>query len=379
MTQRRLFTLLGGLVALGAISWWHLVSRDGPPLSPPMGDARSHDVPRSDESKVASFSGKTMGTTYTVKYIPPHAGILGVAEAAVESALVAVNKAMSTYDPESELSALNRAPPDQVFTVSPELMEVLRLSVDIHAATRGAFDITVHPLVSLYGFGASARSAPPSEEELVQARARVGLHLVEISKDTNIFRKQREGVEMDLGGIAKGYGVDRAALALEKLGIFDYMVEVGGEIRVKGKKGEHDAWTLAIEAPTPHERRVYATLELPASGSALATSGDYRNFREVNGRTVSHTFDPRTLEPVPRRTASVSVVRPTAAEADALATALSVLPPDEALELADEHGWAVYLLVHSAAGEENQKPDPNGFVARKSKTFEKLRFRLLGP
>jgi len=380
MTKRRVITLVGGITVLGAISWWRLGSTDGPPLpAKPARVAALNSLAADEKAGFVSFSGKTMGTTYTVKYVPPHPGVLGMPEAAVEGALSAVNEAMSTYDPKSELSALNRAPANQLLPVSPELMEVLRLSADTHAATRGAFDITVHPLVNLYGFGANAKDSPPEKEEVVAVRERVGLHLVEISKSANTFRKLRDGVEMDLGGIAKGYGVDRAALALEDLGVHDYMVEVGGEIRVKGAKKDRVPWTLAIEEPTSKARKVHATLELPSAGAALATSGDYRSFRKIDGRTVSHTFDPRTFAPVPRRTASVSVIRPTAAEADALATALSVLSPDEAIDVANERGWAVYLLLHPSEPETERGPTAGGFTPRKSRAFETLRFQVQNP
>jgi thiamine biosynthesis lipoprotein len=199
------------------------------------------------------------------------------------------------------------------------------------------------------------------------------MNLLEIRPDESSIQKLHDGVELDLGGNAKGFGVDLVALALEKLEITDYMIEVGGEIRIRGKKNDGSPWKLAIEEPSPEARKLHATLSLPPEGAALATSGDYRNFRKVGGRLVSHTFDPRTLEPTPRRTASVSVVRPTAAEADALATALSVLSPTEAIELANEQGWAIYLLVHYTRAATPGTDQPR-FVPHASQAFEKISF-----
>jgi thiamine biosynthesis lipoprotein len=153
---------------------------------------------------------------------------------------------------------------------------------------------------------------------------------------------------VDLSAVAKGFGVDQVAASLESEGIDSYLVEVGGEVRVRGRATAERLWRLGIERPVPEERSVLGTLEL--AEAALATSGDYRNFRRTESGTISHTLDPRTGRPVARKTASVSVVRPTAAEADALATALCVLPHTEAIELATEKGWAVLLLIHTAEG-----------------------------
>src|SRR5690606_1185443 len=153
------------------------------------------------------------------------------------------------------------------------------------------------------------------------------------------------------------------------LGIESYMVEVGGEIRVRGEKKQNAPWVLAIEEPVAHERKLHATLRLAKSGAALATSGDYRNFRSVDGQVVSHTFDPRSGSPVPRRTASVSIIRPTAAEADGLATALSVLEPERAISLANKKGWPVYMLLHRQGG---------GFDAKMSEAFKHISWQKAG-
>lgn len=380
MTRVRLITLSVGVLGLAGVSYWRL-SQDGPP--PPVrpaeraapDDQDEQSPPQPDPSGIESYSGRTMGTTYSVKYVPPHPGVLGMPEVVTEAALSAVNESMSTYDRKSEVSKFNRAGAEQRIAISEELLQVISLAQRVHDRTRGAFDITVRPLVSLYGFGATPAEKPPTKEELSELHKRVGMNLLEVRPDESSIQKLQEGVELDLGGIAKGFGVDQVALALEKLEITNYMIEVGGEIRVRGKKNDGNPWKLAIEEPSAEERKLHATLSLPAEGGALATSGDYRNFREVDGRVISHTFDPRALEPTPRRTASVSVIRPTAAEADALATALSVLSPKEAIELSNEHGWAVYVLVHGP--EAKSGGEGPGFIAHSSEAFGDVSFDLV--
>lgn len=368
MTQTRLFTLIGGVVALAFISFWRLTGQapgDHPPEPEKHGSTPL--VTNAQAPEVASFSGKTMGTTYSVKYIPRKGVGKERAQIAVEAGLASVNRAMSTYDPESEISIVNRTKLTTPLRVSDAFAEVMKVSVEAHAATDGAFDVTVGPLVRVYGFGPDEERALPPAEQLAALAENVGLSHVLFDEKGRTVQKLRAGVELDFSGVAKGYGVDCAARALEKLGIEAYMVEVGGEIRVRGEKAPSVPWVLAIEAPLVGERRVHRTLSLPPSGGALATSGDYRNFRNIDGKLVSHTFDPRTKRPVPRRTASASVVRPTAAEADALATAMNVLEPKRAIEIANERGFAVYLLIRQEDG---------GVEALASREFEKLAFEL---
>lgn len=362
MTRKRMLILIAGVAVLAAASAWRLRQSGSPtgfttapPVTP---DAASALERLSEGGGVYSFSGETMGTTYSVKFVPPDPEVAPLLPTAVESALRAVNASMSTYDPQSELSLLNRMAPDTAIPVSEELFFVLELARQTTTTTGGAFDVTVAPLVRAFGFGAGAAEQGPSESELEEIRAVIGMQHLELDPARSTIRKKKAGVEIDLSAIAKGYGVDRIAAELKRFGVAHYMVEVGGEIRVRGSKKEGRPWRLAIEHPDPEARRVYAILELDPEGSALATSGDYRNFREVDGQWLSHTVDPRTARPVPRRTASVSVLRPTAAEADALATGLGVLEPQEAMALAESHGWAVLILVRRGKEELTRLASP---------------------
>ena len=368
MTKRRMATLLSGVVFLGAISWWRLDPSEvtvETSRSPGGGAIISKST---STSGLSSFGGQTMGTSYTVKCVLPLNVELSIARSAVDEALQKVNRDMSTYVPTSEVSRFNGQKGLVPTQLSEDLMSVLRLSQRVHEQTRGAFDVTVRPLVAAFGFGSAAQVVEPSEQTLLSLRKSVGMHLLKLDFDAGTAQKLSPDVQIDLGAVAKGFGVDQAAAALESLATEQYMVEVGGEIRVRGEKSPGAPWTLGIEEPTPDKRRLHGTLTLSARGGALATSGDYRNFRVAGEQTFSHTLDPRTGRPTPRRTALVSVVRPTAAEADALATGLGVLAPEEAISLSNEHGWAVYLLTHQRGG---------GFASSSSAAFEALEFRLV--
>jgi len=363
-------TLILGVVFLGGLSLWRLNQDAGPPSTPPL----PAELPPEERARLAAeqglvhFDGKTMGTTYSVKYVPPHRAVIGMPRVMAESALEVVNDSMSTYRPHSEISLFNQISIDKEQKTSIEFWQVLQLSKALHAKTKGAFDITVGPLVKAFGFGAGAKETPPSEEELELLKERVGMQHITFSDENRSISKKTEGVVLDMSGVAKGFGVDLVAQALEKQKVAAYMIEVGGEVRTLGEKADGVPWKLGIEEPSPEGRKLHATLALPKEGASLATSGDYRSFHIQNGKTISHTFDPRAGTPVPKRTASVSVVRPTAAEADGLATALGVLAPEEAIQLANEQGWAVYLLVHDEKG---------GFSSLSSKAFERFEFELV--
>ncbi len=356
MTRRRLFTLLLGIGLLGTLSYFRL--REEPPAS----SAQDGSRPVPGKRQLATFQGEIFGTIYRVKARLFQGVTSELAQKEVLQALKRVDRLMSTYKEDSELSQLNQADAGTFHPVSPELFSVLELAREVHTQTHGAFDVTVGPLVRAWGFGAEAAHQPPDQARLDRLLSRVGTRHLRLAQKDQSVKKEIPGLEIDLSAIAKGYGVDQAARALENLSVTSYLVEVGGEIRVLGQKAPGTPWKLGIEKPQPDERTVFDTISM--TQGALATSGDYRSFREVDGHLISHTIDPRTGRPVPRRTASVSVVRPTAAEADALATGLTVLRPPEALALAEDHDWAVLLLLHKEAG--------RGFEPRTSTAWVKL-------
>lgn len=312
--------------------------------------------------EVFALQGQTMGTTYTVKIVGGGEGEKEGLAKAVRAALEGVDERMSTYKKSSELMKFNAAPTATDFPASPELVAILRDAKAISEATQGGFDVTVGPFVNAYGFGPNKDEKVPTDEELATLRERVGYPKIQISADGKTLRKSHDGMFVDLSSIAKGYGVDRAAEAIEAAGFKNYLVEVGGEVRTLGLNANGVPWKLGIETPVLGEgaRRVKRTLGL--SGQSLATSGDYRNYYEKDGIRISHTIDARTGRPIRHKAASVSVVHSNCTLADAWATALNVLGAEEGMKIAEEQKLAVLFIVRK--GEE--------FVEIESSAFKQL-------
>lgn len=298
-----------------------------------------------------TIQGSIFGTTYLVKVRRPSDP--EITEASLRDrlhhALRSVDLQMSTYKKTSELSRFNASPRTEAIPVSLGLFRVLEASLEVSRLSGGAFDVTIGPIVNAWGFGPRNVPKPPSADLLQKARSRVGWRHLHLDPGTRTIRKAIPNLYIDLSAIAKGYAVDILAEALEKRGIFDYMAEIGGEVRTRGTNPQGEAWRIGIETPTTRpEQRVH--LVVPLRKAAMATSGNYRNYRLVDGRHVSHLIDARTSEPVSHSLSSVSVVHPTCMMADALATALYVLGPKDGLRLATEHGWAALFLIPKASG-----------------------------
>ena len=307
------------------------------------------------EPEVWRLEGATMGTTWHVTLVDPPAGLAREAAAAgVEAALERVNAQMSTYRADSEVSRFNRAVPGEWFAVSADTAAVVATALEVHEVSAGAFDITVGPLVDLWGFGAgsSAMGRVPAPEELAAAAARVGSDALRVRADPPALFKSADR-EIDLSAIAKGFGVDRAALWLDGNGVANYMVEVGGEVRTRGRNPQGEKWRIGIEAPELLQQG-HAIAAVALSGESVATSGDYRNYFEADGRRYSHTIDPATARPVEHALASVTVVAADCKTADALATAIDVLGPEKGLAFAEREKLAVYLLVRAGTGFESR-------------------------
>ncbi|WP_254918378.1 FAD:protein FMN transferase [Cobetia sp. QF-1] len=301
----------------------------------------------SSNPELHRFAGPIFGTGFHVSVV----GDLDADEVAdlKQASVEALNKVdwqMSTYKDTSELSKLNQAPVDVPVTLSDDLAHVLSEAQDVGNRSDGAFDVTVGPAVNLWGFGPDARlDKAPSDAQIAEALAKVDHLALELDGNTVIKRKP---VYTDLSGIAKGFGVDRVADALEAKGIENYLVEVGGEIRVKGEKPGGKPWRIAIEAPKSFERSVQRIIN--PGNAAVATSGDYRNYFEQDGVRYSHTIDPRTGRPIQHRLASVTVITPNCSTADAWATALNVLGADKAMATAKRENIAAYFIVKTKDG-----------------------------
>lgn len=290
-----------------------------------------------------------MGTSYHITVVDVPADVnRAQLQFLVDGALSAVNREMSTYIDGSELMRFNRGPVGESVSASEHLAEVVALSLDIHRRSGGAFDITVGPLVNLWGFGPDPdREDIPTDKDIQARLKQVGSDALAVERNPAGISRSRP-VELDLSAIAKGHGVDRVALLLEGQGIRNYLVEIGGELRTLGKNPGGSDWRIGVESPKPGGRAVQQPIAV--SGKSVATSGDYRNYYERDGVRYSHIIDPRTGRPIRHKTASVTVIADTCAEADGWATALNVLDADAALALAERENIPVFLLVKSSGG-----------------------------
>ena len=304
---------------------------------------------------VRAFGGETMGATWSAKAVLPATTDLAALQAMVQRALDAVVREMSPWEPLSDLSRYNHAPAGSWVRLPEATLTVLRRAIEVAEASDGAFDPTLGALTDLWGFGPAPFSgAPPQAEAIAPLREAGGWRRLSLDGET-LF--QPGGLTLDLNGIAKGFGVDQAAAALDRAGVRSYLVEVGGELRGTGAKPDGQPWWVELERPpsaNDAEKTVVALHDL-----SIATSGDYRRFFDHEGRRYAHTLDPATGAPVTHATVSVTVLAQDCMSADAWATALTVMPPDAALAFAAEHGLAALIVNRSASGalEERLSPD----------------------
>ena len=295
----------------------------------------------SNVSNDVHLAGQTMGTTYNVKFAASKDTQVDKLDAAITQRLFEINKLMSTYDPESELSRFNQHRYTTPFAVSEETAVVIAEAIELGQFSNGVLDVTVGPLVNLWGFGPTQRPENvPSESAIEEVRQFTGLD--KITLDGVKLTKSHPMVYVDLSTIAKGYAVDELARLVEEAGISDYLVEIGGEMRVSGIKGNGDPWRIAIEKPVTQERAIQRIVSI--GDNAVATSGDYRNYYEENGVRYSHLIDPNTGKPIQHNTVSVTVVLPSSMAADGLATAFFVMGYEVAKNLAEENELAVLLI-----------------------------------
>jgi len=294
------------------------------------------------------IAGPTMGARYSVKIAgePLSPAELRRVRARVETRLTSVDALFSNWRDDSELARFNRHPAGQPFAASPETVAVFAAARRVHDLSGGAFDVTVAPLARAWGFGPGpALPATPGEERLAALRPAVDQALVRLDVRAGTLTRARSDVECDLSAIAPGYAADGLIEDLAALGYRDALVDVGGELRAAGRRADGKAWRVGLDSPAGGRLDV----EVPLRDAALATSGDYRNaWLDERGARRGHVLDPRTLRPVDHALAAVTVVRPSAAEADGLATALFVLGPQAGRTLAEREGWAALFVIRTA-------------------------------
>lgn len=323
---------------------------------------------RDKKDHLLTFSGNTMGTTYSIKVLADpdtHQKLQPALAQQIEHELQEFNQHMSTWIADSELSLVNKAPEGEWIALSASLFELLEISQQVSRQSDGAFDITVMPLVNLWGFGPEETNGIPSDEALRATLAMVGYQYIELNERK---LKKNRPLTIDLSAVAKGFGVDLIADMLEKHKLTHYMVEIGGEIRMRGLNPKQKPWVIGIEKPAlGREGALQAVAQKnfpvakssigefsvnkePPAGIAIATSGDYRNYHEYEGKRLSHTINPRTGHPIKHTLASVTVVHKNCALADAWATALNVLGPVDGYNLAVKRDLAAFFIIRQNDG-----------------------------
>ncbi|MCQ4307441.1 FAD:protein FMN transferase [Pseudomonas stutzeri] len=311
------------------------------------------------QDKVESFGGPTMGSTYSVKYVAgDQAANKAQLQRDTESILAEIDKQMSTYRSDSDIEVFNALPAGECMTMPSGVRELVVAGQRLSEESDGALDLTIEPLLNLWGFGPQGRGERvPSAEEIARVRQDVGQQHLRVEGEQ--LCKVR-AVQVDFNSIAAGYAVDQVAETLEASGVSSYLVEITGELKARGHKPDGAPWRIAIEAPHDAERVAQRIIEL--DGYAVSTSGDYRNYFERDGKRYSHTLDPQTGVPIDHHLAAVTVVDPSTLRADGLSTVLMVLGPERGLAYAAEHKIAALFVIR-----EGQK-----FVSRSTEAFDEL-------
>jgi len=299
--------------------------------------------PQAPES---TLTGRTMGTTYTVRAPDCLSGACKQDVAsAIEARLQELENRFSHYQADSELSRFNQHTSTAWFPVSSELAALTQMALEVSRLSDGAFDITVAPAVNAWGFGpenpAGSIHRPPDDASVQQAKQTISYRQLHVRTSPPALRKTNPLLTLDMSAIAKGYAVDQLVYLLEADGHKSFLIEIGGEVRAAGMRPDGLSWRIAIESPEPQPGMEFI---VQPENNAVATSGDYRNYFEHDGKRYSHAMDPTTGRPVNNQLAAVSVIAPSAAQADALATALWVMGLERGMELATQQNVAALFM-----------------------------------
>ncbi len=302
----------------------------------------------------AELGGLTMGTSYSVKIAPPpDAAERDVLARLIDARLAAINRQMSTYLEDSDLMRFNRAATTEWQPAPTAVIELVERARRISELSDGMYDITVGPLVNLWGFGnAGSRETPPTEQQIRELLPRIGYRHLDTRSTPPALRKAVAGLQIDLSSIAKGWAVDQIAELLVNRGIENFVVEIGGEVYAHGEKRAGHPWRIAIERPSEGEHAVLRVV--PLRGQAMATSGDYRNFFTAKRQRYSHTIDPKTGQAIRHQLAAVTVFADHCTEADAWATALMALGDEHGPAVAESQGLLALFVVRTPDGVREQ-------------------------
>ncbi|WP_172604502.1 FAD:protein FMN transferase [Pseudomonas fluorescens] len=312
-----------------------------------------------DGDSMETVSGPTMGSTYSIKYVR-RADLADADQVRkqVEGILGEIDQQMSTYRHDSDIEGFNAMPAHSCRKMPAAVLELVRVGEQLSEQSEGSYDLTVEPLMNLWGFGPQGREEKvPASDALSKVMQRVGHQHLRI--DGQQLCKDA-AVKVDFNSIAAGYAVDAIAARLDALGIHDYLAEVTGELKAKGRKPDGSPWRIALEAPRDDQQ--IAERIITVDGYGVSTSGDYRNYFLQDGRRYSHTLDARSGAPVLHDLASVTVIHPSALMADGLSTLLLILGPERARDYAQKHEIAAFFVLRA----------DTGFVSRTSQAFEQL-------
>lgn len=307
--------------------------------------------PQTPKSAATVLDGKTMGTFWRVSVIDLDQAKAEALRQKVQAQLDADDLLLSTWKNDSALMRFNHSPETSPWPVSEAMADIVTMSLRIGDKTHGAMDITVGPLVNLWGFGPDKQPVKtPDPQQIADAKARSGLqHLTVINRaDGQYLQKDIADLFVDLSTVGEGYAADHLARLMEQEGISRYLVSVGGALVSRGMNAEGQPWRVAIQKPTDRENAVQAIVDI--NGHGISTSGSYRNYYELDGKRISHVIDPQTGRPIDHKLVSVTVIAPTALEADGWDTGLMVLGPEKAQEVVREQGLAVYMIVKEGEG-----------------------------
>ncbi len=306
--------------------------------------------------KIEEFGGPTMGSHYSLKYVAGEGAPEPAAlKAEVETLLTQVDQQMSTWRGDSDLSEFNRLPAGSCRVMPAPVLELVRFGEQLSHDSDGAFDLTVSPLLDLWGFGPQSRGERvPTVDEIASVQANVGHRYLRIEGQKLC---KDAAVQLSLDSLGAGYSVDLIAARLNVLGVSSYLLDITGEIKAAGRKPDGTPWRIAIEAPRDDQQVAQKVIAL--DGLGVSTSGDYRNYFEQDGRRYSHTLDPQAGRPISHRLASVTVIDPSAQRADGLSTLLMVLGPERGMAFAEREQIAAFFVTRQA----------DGFVTHSSPAF----------
>jgi thiamine biosynthesis lipoprotein len=322
--------LVSSLLAIGALVWY-----------------------RYTQPAMLAIDGHTMGSTWSVRFVGPASTDVAAVRAQLEEELAGLDLALSGYRDDSALARLNAAPVGEWVDIPVHLANALRFGLELWRESDGAFDMTVKPLVTLWGFGAAQpRDSIPTEVEIAAARARLGSDRLEVAADGRRARRLAD-IAVDVDGVAPGYAAGVLSNWLTSHGFADHLMEIGGEMRASGHRPDGGGWRVGIEAPETMRGRIERIVAV--SDTAVTTAGDYRDYFEVDGVRYQHILDPLTGRPVAHNLASVTVLAPGKLTADGYATAIMVLGAEKGLEFADAHGLSVLMIVRAEDGSYNER------------------------